>query len=213
VDPVVRRRVLLGYSVARRPITAVEIGDPDSPRRALVVGCIHGNEPAGIAVDQALAAGPAPAEVDLWLLTDLNPDGVAAGTRQNAHGVDLNRNFPAGWRSATPGSVSYSGPLPLSEPESRLAAALIRRIHPGLSIWFHQHLTVVDDSEGPLAVEARFARLVGLPERSLTDYPGSVVGWENALLGPTAFVVELPAGSLTASTTQRYAAAVRDVLP
>ena len=29
----------------------------------------------------------------MWLVKSVNPDGVQAGTAQNAQGVDLNRNF------------------------------------------------------------------------------------------------------------------------
>jgi predicted deacylase len=48
------RSVLLGRSVDGRPIVAFELGDPHAARRVLVVGCIHGNEPAGIAVARRL---------------------------------------------------------------------------------------------------------------------------------------------------------------
>jgi protein MpaA len=213
IDPLVHRMLVLGYSVRHRPVIAIELGDPDSPRRVLVVGCIHGSEPAGIAIAAALARGPAPAQASLWIVPDLNPDGVAAGTRQNAHGVDLNRNFPVHWQPlGPPGSMFYSGPRPLSEPESRLAARLILRIRPALAIWYHQALNVVDDSEGPKAAERRYARLTGMREVLLTDYPGSAVGWENATVGPTAFVVELRAGRLSPAAVRRHAAAVRALL-
>ena len=56
-DPVGRRTVVLGRSVEGRVIIAVEIGDLDSARKVLVVGCIHGNECAGIAVAHRLARG------------------------------------------------------------------------------------------------------------------------------------------------------------
>src|SRR5712691_1505636 len=72
----------LGTSVRGRPITAVELGDPSAPRRLVVVGCIHGNEPAGIAVAAALERLVPPAGVDVWVIPDLNPDGFAAHTRQ-----------------------------------------------------------------------------------------------------------------------------------
>jgi protein MpaA len=71
-------------------------------------------------------------------------------------------------------------------------------LRPRLSIWFHQHLGLVDESGGSVAVERRFARAVGLPLRRLTRYPGSVVSWENhAFPGTTAFVVELGPGALS----------------
>src|SRR5947209_6538708 len=191
-DALVHRRLVLGYSVNHRPIIAIERGDPDSTRRALVVGCIHGNEPAGIAIARALASTTVPPEVDLWIVPDLNPDGVAARTRVNADGVDLNRNFPYRWAPiGAPGSIHYAGPRPLSEPESRILAKLLHSVQPTLGVWYHQALAVVDSSQGPLTPERRYGYATGLPLRSLTDYPGSAVGFEDRLFGPTAFVVEL----------------------
>jgi murein peptide amidase A len=205
-------RMVIGRSVDGRPIRAVELGDPDSTRKLLVVGCIHGNECAGLAVVRALERLPTPAELDLWLVEDLNPDGYAAGSRDNAHGVDLNRNFPWAWRPLR--GIYNSGPRPLSEPESRIAYRLILRIRPRISIWFHQHERVVDASGGDVAVERRFSELVGLPLRRLPREPGSAVGWENHRLpGVTAFVVELNAGSLSTTATVRYARAVLALFP
>jgi len=202
-----RSHVLIGRSVQGRGINAVELGNPRSANKMLVVGCIHGNECAGLAIVEALERLATPPSLDLWLIENLNPDGYAAGTRQNAHGVDLNRNFPWAWRRLS--GVYDSGSRPLSEPESRVAFRLILRVRPGISIWFHQHERVVDESGGDLAIERHFSELVGLPLRRLPREPGSAVGWENHRLpGTTAFVVELPAGSLSSSAADRYARAV-----
>jgi murein peptide amidase A len=209
-DPTVVRRELLGQSVLGRAIHVIEFGDPDETRRVLVVGCIHGDEPQGIRISQALASGSPPANADLWIIPTLNPDGVAAHTRQNAHGVDLNRNFPWRWqRLGSRGYRYYSGPRALSEPESRLAAQLILQVHPTLSIWFHQPYGLVDESGGDASVERRFARLVGLPFVRLPRYPGSVTSWENHVLpGSTAFVVELHPGVLSRAALGRFVHAV-----
>ena len=205
------RTTLLGRSWQGRPIRAIEVGNP-SGMRVLVVGCVHGDETAGIAVARALER-LSPRDLDLWIVPDLNPDGVAAGTRGNAHGVDLNRNFPWRWRPlGPPGTQQYAGPHALSEPESRLARRLIRRIHPRVTVWFHQPLAVTDESGGDVRVERRFAAASGLPLRRLARYPGSAPTWQNhRFRGTTAFVVELPGGRPSAQRVARYAAAVRAV--
>jgi protein MpaA len=202
---------VIGHSVRGRPLAAVELGDPAGARRVLVVGCIHGNECAGEAVTRRLRTLSPPAGVDLWVVDDLNPDGHAAGTRQNAHGVDLNRNFPFRWRQlGAPGSGQYAGPHALSEPESRIAHELILRLRPRLTLWFHQPLGVTDRSGGDVRVERRFAKLSGLPLRTLTRYPGSVATWQDAQVrSGTAFVVELPPGRPPQGAVNRYARAVR----
>jgi murein peptide amidase A len=206
-DPRARRTVVLGRSVDGRSIAAVETGDLDARRRMLVVGCIHGNETAGIPVARWLARGRPPKELDLWIVPDLNPDGAEAGTRGNARGVDLNRNFPWRWRRL--GGAYYSGRHALSERESRIAERLITTLSPDVSIWFHQHLDVVDESGGRIAVERHFARLAGLPLRRLARQPGSAVGWENHRSpSSTAFVVELPRGRLRPLAVRRLGRAV-----
>jgi protein MpaA len=198
-----------GTSVQGRPIAVVERGEAQAPVRILVVGSIHGNEPAGIAIVRRLERVRVPAGVRLILIPELNPDGTAAGTRGNAHGVDLNRQFPWDWARSARG-VFYSGRRPLTEPESRFAARLIRAVRPTVSIWYHQHLTlVVREPRGNLRLERRYAERVGLPLKWLGRFHGSVAAWENATFpGTAAFVVELPAGELSRAAVDRHAAAV-----
>lgn len=173
-------------------MVAHAVGDPTAADRFLVVGCVHGDETAGIRVARRLFGGAPPRDAALWVVPTLNPDGVAAGTRGNAHGVDLNRNFPFGWRAL--GGLEYSGPRPLSEPESRAARRLIRRIDPDVTIWFHQPFGLVDRSGGAPALERRYAQLVGLPYRRIERPPGSISSWQNHVMPErSAFVVELPA--------------------
>jgi hypothetical protein len=89
-----------------------------------------------MAVTRRLVLGCPPAHADVWIVRNLNPDGVARGTRLNGRGVDLNRNFPAGWRrSGRRWDAEYSGPRPLSEPETRAARKLVRFVRPKITIF------------------------------------------------------------------------------
>jgi murein peptide amidase A len=201
---------LVGHSVEGRRIVAHELGDPTASRQVLVVGCLHGNECAGIAVVNRLRRlGPLEG-VDFWLVPDANPDGHRAGTRGNAHGVDLNRNFPHRWKRLR--GVFYSGPRPASEPETRALMRLIRQVRPAVTIWFHQHLNMVVLTRRNPGLERRFARIAGLRAGYIPGLTGTATGWSNATFpGTTAFVVELPAGSLTPKATARIVRAVRVV--
>ena len=201
--------LIAGYSQQHRPVEVYHVAGPGP--RVLVVGCIHGTEPAGIAVVQALRRTHPHA--DLWLVPALNPDGLAQGTRQNARGVDLNRNFPAHWeRIGHPWSTYYSGPRALSEPETRIARNLILRIHPAVTIWFHQHMDVVWAYGRSTAAGRRYARLSGLPLLHRPWLAGSASNWENHLRGGGAsFTVELPAGSLDRAGIARQVRAVLGV--
>ena len=203
-----RHSIIIGRSTMGRPIRAWVLGSPHAARTMLVVGCIHGNEPAGIAIARRLVATTAPIPgLALWVVPVLNPDGVAAHTRQNGRGVDLNRNFPYRWRPLT--GYQYSGPHALSESESRAAFRLMMRTRPQITIWYHQHATLVDLSGGNPDVEHDYASLVGLPAYELDRYPGSAPGWDNATFpGTTAFVVELPAGTLSNAAIRRHIEAV-----
>ena len=199
-------REILGASFEGRPIRVFHRGDPDDVR-ALVVGCIHGDECAGIRIAGRLRTGSPRRFLDLWILPTLNPDGRAARTRQNARGVDLNRNFPYRWRSGPRGRY-YPGRRAASEPETRIAMRLIRRIEPDVTIWFHQPLSLVDAS-GDVRVERRYARLVGLPLVHLGRLHGTATSWQKHVLrGTEAFVVELPGARPRPREVRRFARAV-----
>ncbi len=203
------RGLTIGRSLRGRWIVGYERGDPSAPV-TLVVGVIHGSEPAGLAVVRRLRRMRLPEGVHLWLVPTVNPDGLAAGTRQNADGVDLNRNWPVGWvRNGRPWDGNYSGPRPLSEPENRAVRAFILRVKPALTIWYHQPLDEVYGSDPHVAALKRYARLTGLRYRRLTAPPGAATLWERRRFPRGIhFVVEFPAGRLSAATARRHADAV-----
>jgi protein MpaA len=195
--------IVAGHSVRGRAIVATRVGDPAAPVRVLVVGDVHGNEPAGEAIVARLRRAR-PDGVVLYLVRTGNPDGRALGVRQNARGVDLNRNFPWRWAAGARGTY-YPGPRAGSEPETRALMRLVRRVRPQLAIYYHQHMgiTVRERGADP-AIQREYARRTGLPLRSLPDYRGTAVGWENhSIPGGSAFVVELRSGPADAGRNAR----------
>lgn len=203
------KRFVVGHSVRGRPILAWSFGPDNAKRKILVVGCIHGNECAGLAIIHALRRAPLPPGVQLWLVPEMNPDGTAADTRQNARGVDLNRNFPYDWQRILDPTY-YSGPFPASEPETRTAMRLIRRIRPAVTIWYHQHMDLVDMSSGNRSVERRYARVAGLTAACIRSAPGTATLWANHVFPHSvAFIVELPAGPVDRAALARHLRAVR----
>lgn len=202
---------MIGHSLRGRSITAVVLGPDTAPRKILLVGCIHGNECAGIRILSALARVPAPSGIQLWLVAEMNPDGTAAGMRQNAAGVDLNRNFPFRWQRISDPTY-YPGPHALSEPETRVAVSLIGRIKPVVTIWYHQHEDLIDMAGGDRGIARRYARLAGMHATCLPFLPGTATSWSNHTYpGTTAFVVELPAGPVAPAALRRHLQALRGV--
>jgi N-acetylmuramoyl-L-alanine amidase len=207
-------RIEAGRSVQGRPIVAVHRGAAGAPVRVLVSGSIHGTEPAGHAVIARLRRVRPPAGVQVWTVRTFNPDGASRGTRQNARGVDLNRNFPSRWRGGgRPFDTYYPGRSVASEPEARALMRLVRRIRPDLSIHFHQALRVVNLTGGPDPALVRdYARRSGIPAGRIPPLRGTATGWQNRTFPrASAFVVELAGGALTGSQVRRHVRAVHAV--
>jgi N-acetylmuramoyl-L-alanine amidase len=206
-------RLVLGHSVEGRAIEAVRIGDPNAARTALVVGNIHGDEAAGLRVTRVLLRAFRDVRgVDLWVVPTVNPDGLAHGTRRNARGVDLNRNFSYRWRGGVPASSGYyPGPHPFSEPESRVVRRFARNLRADVSIWYHQPWgQVLAPCRGDASLQRRYSQLSGIPMKRCraAHLRGTVISWQNhALPGTRAFVVELPGGRLASRAARRNARA------
>ena len=206
--------LLFGHSGQDRPLRAERVGEGSV--KVLVVGSIHGNETAGHAVIARLRRSTPPAGVELWLVDSVNPDGVRRGTRQNARGVDLNRNFGRRWAGGGgPFDTYFPGRAAFSEPETRAVRRLVRRLQPDVSVWYHQHMRLVNLSTGAdRRVVRAYARRVGLPARTLPNYHGTATSWQNHTFpGTSSFVVELPAGPLSAASARRHARAVLAAAP
>lgn len=204
-------KVVIGESVKGRPIRAYLIGERDARNRYVVLGQMHGDEPAGpyVVLNRLLDAEPIE-DFALWLIPTINPDGRARGTRTNARRVDLNRNFPSRtWVYNGAGTRYFSGPRPASEPETRALVRFLTRVEPQTVISLHQPLASVDFSGGDPEVTRWLARNLRLPVADIqVSGGGTMTSWFNReYRRRTAVTVELPP-----STSPEYRKRVAEVL-
>jgi murein tripeptide amidase MpaA len=105
-----------------------------------------------------------------------NFDGVTIHPRGAKEGLDLNRNFPIGWRQEN--EQSGAGPYPVSEPESRnLVDFIVRHANITGAITFHTYSGVLlrpyddrADEEFP-AEDLWTYKKIGEQGTAITGYP------------------------------------------
>jgi predicted deacylase len=190
--PAVVERRVIGHSVMGRPIVAWRLGQRGRGiRTVLVMATMHGNERQVKQIPTALRDGRRIRGVNMWVIPTMNPDGYARDTRRNAHGVDLNRNFPYRWAHLT-GNYA-SGPRPASEPETRAMIRFLKAVHPFRIVSFHQPLDAVDTATTNVRFSRRLARALNLPRHTVTcggGCHGTMTGWYNRHFHGTAITAE-----------------------
>ena len=117
-----------GTTTKGRSVYLVHATRGGSPAfRILFYAQQHGDEPAGkvalLYMIRDIAAKPEllPADVDLWIMPMMNPDGGEAGTRRNGAGADLNRDH-----------------IVLEQPETQALYRVVRRVRPHLAVDCHE---------------------------------------------------------------------------
>jgi len=180
-------------SVQGTPLYLRDVGADRGKLRVLVIGAIHGDELSAasmalhwirLAEDERVDM---PVPVHWRFVPVVNPDGMLGRPprRINAHGVDLNRNFPTpNWEKDAPvywqrrtgkDPRRWPGPKPLSEPETRFLHEQMEKFRPHLIVSIHAPYGVLD-FDGPSVPPSRLGRLyldqVGIFPGSLGNYGG-----------------------------------------
>jgi len=194
--PAIVERRIIGHTVQGHDIVAWRLGQPTSHRKVVVLAAMHGNETGPSRILYNLRDGRRIRGADVWVVPQYNRDGVLRHTRQNAHGVDLNRNYPRHWVRLT-GSYD-SGPSAASEPETRVIMAFLKTVRPDYVISFHQPLHGVGRAgrKGRTFVR-RLHRGLHLPVKSFNCSGvchGTMTEWFNASFPGVAVTVEYGRG-------------------
>jgi predicted deacylase len=192
--------ITIGKSVKGLPLEVYRFGT--GPTERLIVAGMHGgNEYNTVQLAEQLMAylnqhpETVPPDVTLYILHDLNPDGVARALnylgRANANGVDLNRNWPANWQKDWTRTGCWTttyvtgGTGPASEPETKALMAFIQSHHFDALINYHSAALGIFPGGIPISdASKRLAQAVAAvttyhypPIDTGCEYTGGMVDW------------------------------------
>ncbi len=204
------------FTVQSRPIVIKDFlpdGDAAEKPRILIMGGIHGDEYSSISIMfkwMALLTGSDNKDFHWRFAPTVNPDGLLDGQaiRQNANGVDLNRNFPSDdwqnlaqdyWKNTTSRNPRrFPGDFPASEPEVQWVVEQINTFKPDVIVSVHAPYHLLDydgPPEPPQKIGELHLHLLGV-------YPGSLGNYAGINLGIPVITMELPSAGIMPNNDQ-----------
>jgi protein MpaA len=177
----------------------------------LYTGAIHGDEQSASYIlndwinDLEANAKNIAANRQIVIVPTVNPDGLSAGTRNNANNVNLNRNFATNdWKqdiNDTNGTVKNGGGTsPMSEPETQAIANLSSQLRPRLVLSYHAvgSVAIGNEAGDSASLAAKYASLVGYnngtgnsAEIFSYEISGTYDDWLAQKLGSPSIIIEL----------------------
>ena len=122
-------------------------------KKILLIGCVHGNEKAGIMLSYEVLnniLSKTSLKNTLICIPSANPDGNSLDKRTNSNNIDINRNFPSlNWvyldsaKMDQKKKVLWGGIKPASEVETKFILKLDSIYKPDAFIILHQFMNCV----------------------------------------------------------------------
>lgn len=180
------------------------LGSEDANQSLLIIFGVHGFEDAfdhdgeilrmiGENVIAHYAASPQTLkDFRLYIIPTANPDGLYKGTskdgfgRCNANGLDINRDFPIGWKPRT-GARNKTAAAPFSTAEARAIRDLVEQISPTYAIDVHGWINA---AYGTGEMARVFARAFGFDVKR-PQSGGMLCLWLSTLT-EEAIMIEMP---------------------
>lgn len=148
---------------------------PHLQKTILIIGVVHGDEPQGKFLIEnyitSLRGGKYPCPLSkpfaslqakrsnlknrLLFIPCINPDGFALKTRENANGIDLNRNFS----SITP------------EAETKFVIEILKEFSPDVILTLHAPYKIVNYDGPAEEIAEEISKLIGYPTSNDIGYP------------------------------------------
>lgn len=195
------------YGISQNGVN-LEVFEPVSGKpQILIMGSIHGDESLSTVLLSECLRSMNQNELKAAVVLAANPDGVLNGTRCNARGVDLNRNYPTeNWspdpvyyrnQPGMPQDIALSpGEKAGSESETTSLMNLTEELNPKLIVSIHGFLGCIDDPDAtPIAKDmAKRGNMELVPDVGYAT-PGSFGSWCKQMEIPI-ITYELPADGI-----------------
>lgn len=176
-------------------ITLLETQNLNYDKTILIVGVFHGEEPQGeYLINKFIQQDLSFIKNKLVIIPCLNPDGKNKNQRQNANGVDLNRNFPTKNWKITTRKEYFGGNTPASETETKFMIDVIKNYKFDAILSVHAPFEIVNYDGRAEELAKKISELTGYKVQSDIGYPtpGSFGNYCGVERGIPTITLELP---------------------
>lgn len=176
-------------------ISLLETTAENYDKKILIIGVFHGEEPQGeYIINQYIKTDLSKIKNKLFIIPCLNPDGKSKNQRQNANGIDLNRNFPTKNWKITTRKEYFGGNSPASEIETKFMTEILDEYKFDAILSIHAPFKVVNFDGPAEKIAEKISQITGYPVQKDIGYPtpgsfGNYAGVEREI--PT-ITLELP---------------------